>query len=163
MKNPIILSCALAFVACPIVGWASPPACVTPQVLNRATFEPFHAKTDHSSDVDFDAKSKVSMDIVVRQHTYAAGCGAVLSNTGWHTHPAPVLITVKEGTLWFYEADDPTCTPKVVTAGQGYVDEGPGHIAVNPSMDVPAVDISVILAAPHGMFRGELAGGQCGF
>src|SRR5439155_14221647 len=54
------------------------------------------------------------------------------ASTGWHTHPGPVLITVLQGTVTFYEYDDPTCTPKVVTVGQGYVDDGHGHIWREP-------------------------------
>jgi quercetin dioxygenase-like cupin family protein len=81
------------------------------------------------------------MDVVVRQHDYVPG-----SSTGWHQHPGPVFITVVSGTLTFYEANDPTCSPHVVTAGHGYVDDGEGHVGRNES-DQPARDISVILAA----------------
>ena len=95
----------------------------------------------------------------VRQHGYAAH-----GSTGWHAHPGPVFITVVEGTLAFYEYDDPTCTPRIVTAGQGYVDTGHGHLGLNPT-EQPALDISVILAPVAGPFRGELPAPNphCGF
>jgi hypothetical protein len=153
------VSCALGFLGCAIVASASPAFDVTPLVINRATFEPFSVKTDHDSPIDFQAKAKSDFDIVVRQHTYLPG-----GYTGWHTHPGPVFITVETGTLTFYEYDDPTCTPKVVTAGEGYVDTGHGHIGVNDT-DLPAVDVSVILAPVGGGFRAELPAPNpyCGF
>lgn len=41
----------------------------TPLVLARGTYEPFHVKTDSHSLIDFEAKAKSHVDIVVRQHT----------------------------------------------------------------------------------------------
>lgn len=47
-------------------------------------------------------------------------------------HPGPVFIMVVQGTMTFYESDDPSCTPIVRTAGQGYLDTGDhAHIARN--------------------------------
>jgi RNA polymerase sigma-70 factor, ECF subfamily len=85
-------------------------------------------------------------------------------STGWHAHPYPVFITVVSGTLTFYEFDDPTCTPIVVTAGQGYVDAGHGHIGRNETAQ-PAVDISVIMAPVGAAFRAEVPAPNpnCGF
>jgi quercetin dioxygenase-like cupin family protein len=107
----------------------------------------------------YKAESKDPIDVVVRQHSYLAG-----GSTGWHAHPYPVFITVVSGTLTFYEYDDPTCSPHVVTAGHGYVDSGHGHIARNET-DQPALDISVIMAPVGGPFRTELAapGPHCAF
>jgi hypothetical protein len=157
MNKLIGLPCVLSFLCFVNIAWASSASGVTATVLNRATFDPFSVKTDHDSPINFQAKAKTDVDIVVRQHDYAVG-----GHTGWHMHPGPVFITVKTGTLTFYEHDDPTCTPIVVTAGEGYVDDGHGHIGVNAS-GAPATDISVILAPVAGAFRSELPGGQCGF
>jgi hypothetical protein len=66
-----------------------------------------------------------------------------------------VFITVLEGSVTFYEADDPTCTPKVVYAGEGYVDTGLGHYGRNES-GAAAKDVTVILAPQGQPFRGEL-------
>ena len=159
MKRMVVLMSAAAFVGYTLVVSASSPIGVTPQVLARGTFSPFHLLRDPHSLVEFEAKSKADLDFVVRQHNYAAG-----GSTGWHAHPGPVFITVTQGTLTFYEYDDPTCQPKQVKAGEGYVDTGKGHIGVNET-DAPAQDISVILA-PVGMgFRSELSAPSpyCGF
>ena len=159
MKTLLGVAGVLMILASAIIAVASPATGVTPLVLARGTYEPFKAKTDADSAVDFDAKTKTQNDVIVRQHSYAAH-----ASTGWHTHPGPVFITVVEGTLAFYEYDDPTCTAKIVTQGQGYVDEGHGHIGINPT-DLPARDISVILAPVGAGFRGELPAPNryCGF
>ena len=138
---------------------ASPASNVTPLVLNRATFGDFKVMSYPETGGLFKAEAKGPIDVVVRQHTYAPG-----GSTGWHAHPYPVLVTVKEGTLTFYAYDDPTCTPIVVSAGQGYVDSGRGHIARNEG-GVAAVDISVIMAPVGGVFRNELDAPNpyCGF
>jgi hypothetical protein len=160
MKKLIgLLSVAgLVFVAGELIVRASSASGVTPTLLARGTYWPFHVKTDSHSLIDFEAKAKTDVDFVVRQHDYAPG-----GYTGWHAHPGPVFITVVKGTLTFYEADDPTCSPTVVTEGHGYVDTGRGHIGRNETGQ-PAQDISVILA-PVGMpFRTELdPPGNCPF
>jgi Cupin domain len=162
MKRKLSLLAAmtlLAFAASVGVTMASPPSGVTPTVLARGTYDAFKVKSSPSSPVDFKAKAKAPIDMVVRQHVYAPG-----SSTGWHTHPGPVFITVLEGHVTFYERDDPTCTPKVVGPGEGYVDTGHGHIGRNET-GLPARDITVIIAPVGGAFRGELDAPSpyCGF
>jgi len=68
------------------------------------------------------------------------------------------------GIVTFYERDDPTCTPEVVKAGEGYVDTGQGHIGRNETGQ-PAKDMTVIIAPVGGAFRGEpdAPAPNCGF
>jgi hypothetical protein len=40
-------------------------------------------------------------------------------NSGWHTHPGPVIVAVKQGTLSFIQG---SCEPTMVSAGQGYIE-----------------------------------------
>lgn len=159
MRKLTGLVCGLAVVGVAVATWASPPSGVTPTVLSRVTYAPFKVKTDAGSPVDFEAKSKTDMDVVIRRHDYAAN-----SSAGWHQHPGPVFVTVVTATLTFYDYDDPTCTPHVVTAGHGYVDTGHGHIGRNETGE-PAQDISVIMAPVGGAFRSELSapGPYCNF
>ena|SRR6266498_1429286 len=159
MKKMITALCAvvLVFTVCAILAWASPAVGVTPTLIGRATYAPFKVETDSLVNVEVSAKSY--LDMVVRTHDYAAG-----GSTGWHTHPGPVFVNVIQGQVTFYEADDPTCTPHVVSAGQGYVDSGHGHLGRNETGQ-PAKDVSVILAPVNLPFRGELPAPNpyCGF
>ncbi|HSL20259.1 MAG TPA: cupin domain-containing protein [Vicinamibacterales bacterium] len=159
MKRTITVLCSvvLVFTVCAILAWASPAVGVTPTLIGRATYEPFKVETD--SLVNVEVKAKSHLDMVVRTHDYAVG-----GSTGWHTHPGPVFISVLQGQVTFYEADDPTCTPHVVSAGQGYVDTGRGHLGRNETGQ-PAKDVTVILAPVNLPFRGELPAPNpnCGF
>jgi quercetin dioxygenase-like cupin family protein len=147
-----------AFVA---VLRAEPANGVAATVLARGTYDGFNVRSDpHGPIADFRAHSTAPIDLVVRQHDYAPG-----STTGWHSHPGPVFITVTKGQLTYYEADDPMCSPHVVTAGHGFVDTGDGHVVRNET-DQPAQDISVITAPVGGVFRTNLpahANPSCGF
>jgi quercetin dioxygenase-like cupin family protein len=142
---------ALAILAFAVnVTFASPPSGVTPTLLARGTFDSFKVMSYPDGGGRFKAEAKQPIDMVVRRHDYAPG-----SSTGWHAHPYPVFITVISGQVTFYEADDPSCSPHVVSAGQGYVDSGEGHIGRNETGQ-PAVDISVIMAPVGAAFRQEL-------
>ena len=149
----------LALVGFTAATLASPASGVTPSLLARGTYDDFKVRSDPHSPVDIKAKTKSPIDVVVRRHDYAVG-----STTGWHSHPGPVFITVTQGELTYYLYDDPTCTPHKVSAGQGIVDDGRGHIVRNES-GLPAQDVSVIIAPVGGAFRGELDAPSpyCGF
>ena len=46
----------------------------------------------------------------------------------WHTHPGPVVVTVRSGSLIYQDAAHNTCRDRAYTAGQGFVDPGFGHV-----------------------------------
>lgn len=67
------------------------------------------------------------LDVAVQTIVFQPG-----GQSGWHSHPGPVFIQVVEGTMTFYESNDPHCTPIVRHTGQGYLDAGDhAHIARN--------------------------------
>jgi quercetin dioxygenase-like cupin family protein len=88
-------------------------------------------------------KTKGSSDLHVLQNTIAPG-----GTFGWHRHPGPSLVIVKSGTATFYLASDPTCTPHVVPAGSGFVDQGHDvHVVRNEgSVDLVTVVVSLVPA-----------------
>jgi hypothetical protein len=75
----IALLAPAAFVASIV---ASPASGVTPTLLARGTYEEFKESAVRDSPVEFKAKTKSPIDVVVRRHDYALG-----STTGWHSHP----------------------------------------------------------------------------
>lgn len=157
MFGAMILVALAAFVA---VTKANPPTGVAPTLLARGTYQPFNVRSDPQGSIDdFRAHSTGSIDVVVQRHDYLPG-----ANTGWHQHPGPIFITVTSGTLTFYEYNDPTCTPHVYSAGQGFVDTGDGHIGYNRT-NAPASDVAVAIAPVGAAFRAELSAPNpyCGF
>jgi quercetin dioxygenase-like cupin family protein len=154
-----LVASVVVITATVAVALASPAQDVTPLLLARGTYPAFKVASYPDNGGLFKMEAKEPIDVVVRQHTYLAG-----GSTGWHAHPYPVLITVKEGTLTFYDADDPTCQPLVLSAGQGYVDSGRGHLVRNET-GATAVDVSVIMAPVGAPFRTELVAPNpnCGF
>jgi quercetin dioxygenase-like cupin family protein len=155
-----IATAALALMAIGAsMAAASAPSGVVPTILARGTFDAFKVMSYPDNGGLFKAEAKSPIDMVVRRHEYAVG-----ATTGWHAHPYPVFITVISGTVTFYSSEDVTCTPTVVSAGQGYVDSGKGHIGRNESGE-PAVDVSVIMAPVGAAFRSELPAPNpyCGF
>ena len=43
---------------------------------------------------------------------------------GWHSHPGLSIVSVTQGAVWLYDADDPSCAPTIVPAGYGFVEAG---------------------------------------
>jgi quercetin dioxygenase-like cupin family protein len=88
-------------------------------------------------------KTKGTSDLHVLQNTIAPG-----GTFGWHSHPGPSLVIVKSGTATFYLAADPTCTPHVVPAGSGFVDQGQDvHVVRNEgTVDLVTVVVSLVPA-----------------
>jgi quercetin dioxygenase-like cupin family protein len=60
-------------------------------------------------------------------------------SSGWHTHDGPTIVSVVSGTLTVYDGDAKGCAPRTISAGQGFVDSGFGHVhlARNESSSVP--------------------------
>ena len=97
---------------------------------------PVHARgtTDGRLDVSSKAgiklKTRGSIDVATQQIVLGPG-----GHTGWHSHPGPVLVTVKSGALRLIYADDCTGRGTVYEAGDTFVDRGDAtvHIARNES------------------------------
>lgn len=112
-------------------------------VIGRATFEnAFKVKrVDQSIDWEVEVEAKPDLDVAVQTIEFAAG-----GQSGWHSHPGPVFISVVQGRMTFYDSDDPNCEPTVRSAGEGFLDVGDhAHIARNES-GAPAKNVVVYFA-----------------
>jgi quercetin dioxygenase-like cupin family protein len=139
---------ATVLIAVPAL--ATTPQGVTTTTFGVGRFEDINATT--KTDVDPDAATKFwqarintkgASDLYVLQNTISPG-----GTFGWHGHPGPSLVIVKSGTATFYLADDPTCSPQRVYAGQGFVDQGGDvHVVRNEgSVDLVTVVVSLVPA-----------------
>lgn len=174
MKGKVLKTVATGAVLCVVAvggyvlkSWANLPTGVQRTLIGRGTYNGFIVNTNQSQSLNpsdptvkpfqYMAKAQAldktdpAIDVEVDTHLYA-----VSGSTGWHKHPGPVYITVTSGQLTFYEFDDPTCSPHVYSAGQGFVDFGSGHIGINKDPNNLASDVTVAITSVGGAFRIEL-------
>ena len=84
-----------------------------------------HARGTHAELLNVHSKAGVKLqtkspvDFVTQQITIAPG-----GSTGWHSHPGPVLVTIKSGALTLVYANDAACEGRTYTVGQSFVDRG---------------------------------------
>ncbi len=79
----------------------------------------------------------------------------------WHTHPGPVIVTVKEGELTYVYADD--CRDRTYPEGSAFVDPGYGNIhsaynATDKVTVVMATFLDVPTEGPLTIPTGEVPG-----
>lgn len=137
---------------------ATPPSGVTSTVFAVGQFDEIDAMTLSSNwQVRIDTKGE--SDIHVLENKIAPG-----GSFGWHSHPGPSLVIVKTGALTLYRGDDPDCTPQVVPAGSGFVDEGGDVHLVRNEGGVETV-VYVTSFVPRGAVRriDEPSPGNCSF
>jgi hypothetical protein len=94
---------------------------------------PILARGDFVDDVDVKIKlerdgstvvsnAPAAGEVVVQEITIAPG-----GTTGWHSHPGPVVVVVKAGTLTYVRAAGGECIATPYPAGTAFVDSGQGH------------------------------------
>jgi quercetin dioxygenase-like cupin family protein len=147
----VIVGLSVAYVSGAL---ATNPVGVTTATFGVARFDNIDSttKTDINPGAATDfwqarLNTKGASDLYVLQNTIVPG-----GTFGWHSHPGPSLVIVKSGRATFYMADDPTCSPHVVQAGSGFVDNGHDtHVVRNEgSVDLVTVVVSLV---PAGFTR----------
>ncbi|HKP15227.1 MAG TPA: cupin domain-containing protein [Gemmatimonadaceae bacterium] len=147
-KEPGVSSSSASALAPTSPALVTVPAVSTSTPLGRATFtdpkDPVLMVKRITGDFHVEVKAKPALDVAMQSISFPAG-----AQSTWHKHPGPVFIIVAEGTMTFYESDDPTCTPEVKTKGQGFLDKGEhAHMARNES-GAPAQTVVTYLV-PQG-------------
>jgi quercetin dioxygenase-like cupin family protein len=114
----------------------------------------------HSADgIKF--KTHGAVDFVTQQITIEPG-----GTTGWHSHPGPVLVTVKAGALTIVYADDPTCAGRTYTAGESFVDRGAETVHTARNLGTTPVELWATYLVPGGPgvpFRLDASDPGCDF
>jgi quercetin dioxygenase-like cupin family protein len=151
MVGLVVLAVGATALASPIIG-------VQGTNLGVATFQNLQAKT-LSADWQARIDTKGATDVYVVENKIAPG-----GTFGWHSHPGPSIVVVKTGVLTLYRGDDPTCTPTVVPAGSGFVDDGGDVHMVRNEGTVETV-VYVTSLVPSGATRriDEPSPGNCPF
>lgn len=137
---------------------ATPPSGVVSTVFAVGQFDNIEAKT-LSSSWQARISTKGKTDVHVLENRIAPG-----GSFGWHSHPGPSLVSVKTGALTLYRGDDPSCTPEVIPAGSGFVDDGGDVHLVRNEGSVETV-VYVTSLVPRGAARriDEPSPGNCPF
>jgi hypothetical protein len=144
-----------AALATPGVGVLPPPAT---EVKARGTNSD---ELNVHSAAGIKLKTKAPLDFVTQQITIAAG-----GTTGWHSHPGPVLVTIKSGALTVVYANDPSCAGRTYTAGQSFVDRGDETVHTALNLGATAVEFwatYLVPGAPGAAFRLDAADPGCAF
>lgn len=121
----------------------------------------FHIRSTDGFDVEI--KAKDNTDIAVSNVVVSPG-----SSSGWHSHPGPVLVIVKTGTITFYRAgkhggqngdhengdnrrNAPTCSRTVYPAGSAFVEvPAPGHVMLAKNEGSTEATVTATYFAPPG-------------
>src|SRR5438132_5326704 len=136
----VLVGTAMAVVICGGL-WATTSSGTSSTLVGPpVTYEGFKVKREA---VDWAVKIEAKDGLSVQTQTITFQPGG---QSGWHSHPGPVFISVKEGTMTFYDLD---CHATVLTAGQGFLDVGlDEHLARNESGS-PATNVVTYFAPPH--------------
>lgn len=159
MLKRVLIAAGLAVGISVGLAGRTPSSGSVSTLLGRGTFDdPLHVKR-RADQWRVEVKAKPDLDVAVQVIDFQSG-----GQSGWHSHPGPVFISVVSGTMTFYESDDPDCEPIVRTAGQGFLDAGDHpHIARNES-GAPARNVVTYFAPPGVPLRvDEPNPGNCQF
>jgi quercetin dioxygenase-like cupin family protein len=107
------------------------------------------------SDDDVKIRAKAPTEVVFAEITIEPG-----GFTGWHTHPGPLVVAVKAGTLTRYLAD---CRVEVSTTGDSFVEPAGRravHMGVNRATEPVVLLVSYVVPA-GGPLRNEAPAPAC--
>jgi quercetin dioxygenase-like cupin family protein len=149
---------ALAVLMIAATALATPVAGVTSTLFAVGTFDKIEAKT-LSPKWQARIDTKGATDVHILENRIAPG-----GTFGWHSHPGPSIVVVKTGALTVYHGDDPTCTPQVVPAGSGFVDDGGDvHVVRNEGSVDTVVYVTSLVPKGAGRRIDEPSPGNCSF
>ena len=97
-------------IATPGSGFSGAP-------ISNGNFGALDIKADKLGHWDLLLKTKDQTDVFVNVLTVAPG-----GQSGWHSHPIPLLITVTEGSVRWTNGSDAACPTTTYVAGDSYVE-----------------------------------------
>ncbi len=79
-------------------------------------------------------RTRGPVDVVTIEASFERNGGSA----GWHVHPGPVFVVIRQGTLSVWDDD---CVKTTYSVGQTFVEEGPGKrmLVKNESTDTDAL------------------------
>jgi quercetin dioxygenase-like cupin family protein len=123
-KSVLFTTLAWPLVA-PNLAFGTPPAGVISNVIvaQGATLGPVKERADGGGGWGVQLEDKGQSEFYFQDLVVGPG-----GYTGWHSHPGILLITVKEGSVEFYDKD---CAKQTYAAGQSFTEGAELHTAMN--------------------------------
>jgi quercetin dioxygenase-like cupin family protein len=147
-----VLVIAQTALATPIIG-------VEGTSLAVGTFDGGLEARSQTDTHEVELRATGPTDVHILQNKIAPG-----GTFGWHSHPGPSIVVVQSGELTLYRADDPACTPQVLPAGSGFIDQGGDvHVVRNEGDAEVVVYVTSIIPQGAGRRVDALDPGTCGF
>src|SRR5262249_41786479 len=160
IPRPAIITFAAAVTSLfPSIGYATDPVGVIFNIeLNRASTAGSICESGSTGDWQIRLQTNQASDFIVQDVAFEAQ-----GHSGWHSHPGPVLITVKSGTATWYEGSDPDCTPHIYPAGSAFVEPTNSVHTVQNESDVEELELFGTFIIPVGADRriDQPEPGQC--
>jgi quercetin dioxygenase-like cupin family protein len=116
-------------------------------LIARGNLGTFHMQSKFNG-YDVELKSHDNTDVAVANIGIAAG-----GSSGWHSHPGPVLVVVKSGTITFYRADNPNCAADVYGPGSSFTEQGGLLANATNKGSVDVVAVATFFAPPGAALR----------
>jgi quercetin dioxygenase-like cupin family protein len=92
---------------------------------------------------DIKVQTKGPVDIVIADVTFAA-----LASAGWHSHPGPVFVVIKTGTLSVW---DESCAKHTYGPGSSFFEPGPeASLLVKNESETTEATVSATFIVPPG-------------
>lgn len=114
------------------IAQATPSSGSLSTIIGRATIsKDIRVKTKA---IKFEAKEP--FEVITQTVTFQPA-----GTSGWHSHPGPVFVIVKSGTVTVYDA---SCKPRQYSAGQGFV-EGPHPAVVRNEGTIVSENVATLL------------------
>jgi quercetin dioxygenase-like cupin family protein len=125
MRLRVIVAAVGATAA--VVGVGVAFAAHAPELDPASVPTGFFVTHNHVADVSIDAIARAvkpdGADVLMAHLRFPAN-----QVFAWHTHPGPVVVTVRRGSLTHQFAEANTCRSRTYVAGEGFVDPGFGHV-----------------------------------
>lgn len=126
---------------------ATPPSGFAPSPIVNGHFGTLNVNTssDKTGKWGLHVKTLADTDIGADRLTVQAG-----GYSGWHAHPAPVFVTVTQGSIIWVDGSDPLCTPHTYTVGQSFIEGAYRIHNVRNASNSAAAEFIAIVIKPAG-------------
>lgn len=139
------VTAALVASAIIVPALATPGSGFTPSSISNGHYGALDVKADKGEKWDMYLRTKDDTDVAADRLTVAPG-----GQSGWHSHPAPIFVTVLSGQIEWYNGADPLCTSQTYHAGEAFI-EPANRVHLVRNMTGASAEFVAIRVAPTGI------------